>query len=172
MFKKRFPPLFLQMVGVGMDLKICKICKEPVQNFICVDCLKEDISGISSMHIRMPFLEFHEKLKSHFGNPLHKMTCMNCGENDVSVCPYCYLNEVFFWMLKEDAITAKRIMRMLPMFRHNEPMEFVEMNFMFAITETKNSQVREGVCERCGEFSDYLKEGQEGWTCAECITKG
>jgi hypothetical protein len=151
------------------ELVICKMCKEPIWNYFCVDCLSKCVHGVLPDDLRDQYADFHQNIIRHFGHELHKEPCINCKqESNVSVCPYCYSNEVFYWLLKTDPIAAKRIMRMLPIFKHHYPREFINMDFVDAITEVKNMKPTEGICDRCGEFSENLKETDDGWVCEEC----
>ena len=151
------------------ELVVCKMCKEPIWNFFCVDCLSRDVSGVIPERLDAEFRKFHSEFASHFRNHMHREPCIRCRrENEISVCPYCYTNEVFYWLLKADPIAAKRIMRMLPIFKHHYPREFVNMNFVDAITETRNPRKAEGICDRCGEFSENLTEAETGWVCEDC----
>lgn len=151
------------------SLVICKMCKEPIWNFFCVDCLAKDVKGVIPENLSDKFQLFHSNIVRHFGHDMHTEPCVNCHkENEVSVCPYCYSNEVFYWLLRADPIAAKRIMRMLPVFKHHYPREFINMNMVDAITQTGTSRKEEGVCERCGVFSENLTETDTGWVCEDC----
>jgi hypothetical protein len=157
-----------------MEPMICKICKEPIWNFLCVECIAKDIRGMLPSHLTPGFSKFHHNIKKYFYNRNHGTFCVRCrGHSAVSVCPYCYLNEAGNWLMGADQIMAKRLLRLIPPFghRHSFPNESVSMNFTEAITELDdqdNKGSAPGVCDFCGEFSEALTRTEQGWICEEC----
>ncbi len=70
-----------------------------------------------------------------------------------------------------DQIVAKRLLRFIPPFRHRHdfPRQNVSMKFTEAVTELENQTMPEGFCDRCGEFSENLRqEGEDGLACEDC----
>ena len=155
-----------------MDIVLCKICKEPIWNYLCVECLASDIKGVLPTHLIRSFSKFHHNFKKYFYHKNHGTDCIHCRKpNPVSVCPYCYLNEAGNWMKGVDQILAKRLLRFIPPFRHRHdfPKPNVSMKFTEAVTELENTEMPEGICDRCGEFSESLsQEREDGWICEQC----
>ncbi len=164
--------MVIRLELMKMDLAICKICKEPIWNFLCTECLAKDIKEALPDHLVKGFSKFHHNFKRYFYNKNHGTECVHCKKpSPVSVCPYCYLNEAGNWMRGVDQIMAKRLLRLIPPFRHKSefPKANVSMEFTNAITELENEKGTEGVCDRCGEFSENLKQhGEDGLVCEVC----
>lgn len=154
-----------------MDLVLCKMCKEPIWNFLCIDCLADDIKGVLPSHLTQSFRKFHHDLKRYFYNRNHGTYCIRCGKpNPVAICPYCYLNEAGNWMMGMDQILAKRLLRLIPPFRHKHdfPNQMISMKFTEAIEGLENGKEHSGLCDRCGEFSEGMRETEGGWLCESC----
>ena len=148
-----------------MDLTLCKICKEPIWNFLCVDCLAEDVRKAMPEHLADEFSAFHRRFVRSFHSHYEHMYCIKCkNTNSVTVCPYCYLKEVFTVFSEKDTITAKRLIRFLPFFKH----PYKESDAK-TLTEFRAGETNYGVCDCCGEYSDLLMKTDEGWLCENCI---
>ena len=98
--------------GGFMDVQICQICKEPIHNFVCIDCLANDISKWLSSNISASFNNFNERFLNIFNyhqhNRLeqHHLICSARGNGNV--CLHCYVNEVFQWLKCQDKSVARR----------------------------------------------------------------
>ena len=73
----------------------CVLCKEPVTNPVCQDCLAEAIEQwlheaapekIASLH------EETEMIKSPYG-----VNCIRCKQA-FEICTYCYTRHIFNWL--------------------------------------------------------------------------
>ena len=147
-----------------MDLVLCKICKEPIWSFICVDCLAEDIGKVLPHHIVSGFSAFHKEFSGHFHSDYDHEPCIKCrGINNVTVCPYCYLSEVIEKLFDRDVIMTKRLIRFLPFLKH----PYFKKDAV-AITELHNEKSMNGPCDECGEYSEDLEESCKGWVCERC----
>ncbi|UCG95678.1 MAG: hypothetical protein JSV92_01350 [archaeon] len=76
----------------------CALCLEPVTNFICVECLGEEIKKILAFKksgLTDEFRDFHENLVEHFSFFHNKDVCIKCRNViTVDICVHCYINEV------------------------------------------------------------------------------
>lgn len=147
-----------------MDLVLCKICKEPIWNFLCVDCLAKDVKKVIPKWLLKDFFLFHRRMVKNFHSYYDRTYCLKCKhESYVVVCPYCYLNEALSEMSKKAPILAKKLVRSLPFFKH--PYTKKEAR---TITEFTNRKTTYGVCDECGEYSEYLEKTDRGWLCENC----
>lgn len=148
-------------------MNLCKICREPISNFICIDCLKRDIGGRLPENLRDKFLDFHRNLSFHFNSRTSRfMPCLKCGLSDAPhICIYCYLNEVFNWF--KDNGLMKRLKRNLS-FDFEGIRKSLKNHSALPITETENHRETDGICDECGEYSENLIMINSEWVCEGC----
>lgn len=77
----------------------CVLCKEPVTNPVCQDCLEEAVEQWLWEVAPEKVEGLHEEtdiVRAHGG-----VSCIRC-KREFSVCTYCYTKHVFNW-LRSDA---------------------------------------------------------------------
>ena len=147
-----------------MDLTLCKICKEPIWNFLCVDCIAEDVKKVLPKRSLKGFSAFHRGIVENFYSPYDHTYCLKCKHtNPVAVCPYCYLTEMLSSVSNKEPILVKRLVRFLPFFGHPYREEDAR-----TITELKNEKRVYGMCDECGEISEFLERTEKDWVCEDC----
>src|SRR2546425_12852444 len=94
------------------ETTICRLCLEPVQNFICMNCLFEDVSKWISgkKNVDKMVLDVskkHEYLKNFVSSDFGTF-CIMCKKFVREIaCPCCYLYEIFLVIKNQDGRLAK-----------------------------------------------------------------
>lgn len=158
------------------ETKICKLCLEPLFNFICVDCLADSIKKFlffGNLQLLKDFELFHKKFSRFFSshNLEKKARCVKCKRIfDVMVCPYCYINELFWWLFEKDLNLARKVAQFFNF-------DFLGTGYVLnlrkvdpvIISEDKEVFLPEiGICESCGQTSDDLEKINGEWLCESC----
>ena len=95
------------------DNTVCVLCHETVTNFICVECLGEDIKKIlkfEKSELFKDFINFHEKTVEQFSFFHNKNVCIKCRNIiTVDICMYCYINEVLELVSEKDKKLEREI---------------------------------------------------------------
>lgn len=148
-------------------MNLCKLCREPISNFICIECLEKQISGMIPENLRAGFSEFHRVLYGHFRSKTDRfMPCLKCRISDAPhICMPCYLNEVHSWFREN---------RLLRKLRRNLSLDFEALKInlknhsALPITEIETHRRDSGICDECGEYSENLVLFNSEWVCREC----
>lgn len=152
-------------------VSVCQICKEPIWNFFCPDCLADDIKKWLPNKLSTGFLSFHKHFSGYFHSNLNSAFnwCLNCKtQKEASICPYCYTNEVIYWLKNKDASLATKFAQLFPFdFEKIGHKEFFRTQIN-PITDSEPSKKRFGICDACGEYSDDLTCPFGEWVCPEC----
>ncbi len=146
-----------------MEISICNICKEPIWSFICTDCLKNDIKKWLPSHLSEKFEEFNAMLNFHFKSRTDEssLPCIRCKQQkNAVICPFCYILEAYESLSDVDKRTAKQLLLMIPFPRRTRKEN--------VITQSERERFDEGICECCGEYSEFLKEVEGRWLCERC----
>lgn len=154
------------------ELFICQICKEPIHNFVCIDCLAGDIRNWLPEHLVSGFLRFNEMFLEYFHYSHdhevnnHHLVCGARGKG--SICLYCYVNEVFQWLLSQNKMLAKRFISIFSFgLKISRFGNIIKANPQ-PITELTERIEEFGICDECGEYSDELRRIDGKWICKEC----
>ena len=148
---------------------ICKICKEPIWNFICINCLAKNIRRILSEEPLKKFTDFHKKFLKHFHSKSDRFFhCLNCKlSNAPPICMDCYMYEVSSWFKNPDASIIKNIQKKFHFdFKKHE--KIICGHVILPITENQNIERESGICDECGEYSDELILINGEWICPGC----
>ncbi len=152
-----------------LDAIICQLCREPIWNFLCIDCLGKNVEHWLPKGFSQPFTKFHQSLKTHF----HTYTadnyepCLDCNRlSETPICPYCYTHEVYHWISTFSADTARKFSKIF-FFYPFEGSEHIKSD-IGPIEENKNTKPEIGVCDGCGEYSESLEFWCGGWHCESC----
>lgn len=153
---------------------ICRLCLEPIFNFLCMNCLGKSFSNwidMKSPRLKNEFQIFHNHLLKIFSSDQNQEFCIKCRHTvDTVMCPYCYAKEIFWWIFSKDVKLSNKFAKIfnfdflgigyLPTIktRNLEP--------IIIIDEKKKSDMN--ICENCGQTSDNLKEVNGNWLCESC----
>ena len=158
-----------------METVICRMCFEPIFNFLCIDCLGKTVSTWLSKeksNLVKSFNSFHSKLRAYFSSDENEEKCIKCGRTTNAVlCPYCYVNEIFWWMFEKDMKLAKKFYRFFNF-------DFLGTGFLptpkirnlegIIISEERREELEFGICENCGNVSENLERKDGRWICESC----
>ena len=152
---------------------ICKICLEPINSFLCIDCLGNDVhKWLSSTKPELikDFLAYHKVFHKHFSSDENQEKCIKCGRMiDTVLCPYCYANEIFWLIMNKDAKVASKFAKIFNF-------DFDGPGYLFN-TKTRNlstiiidkpNMPDMNICENCGQSYDNLKRVNGNWLCESC----
>ena len=148
---------------------ICQLCREPIWNFLCVDCIGSNVQKWLPPKYSQQFTKFHEYLKNHFNTtiPDNYEPCIDCGKfNESPLCPYCYTHEVYHWINPQNPDMARNFSKIF-FFYPFEGTEQIKIDSS-PITETKNLMQADGLCDSCNEYSETLAKSREGLSCEGC----
>jgi hypothetical protein len=149
------------------------MCKDPIWSFICIDCLAKDIKQWLPHQLSFSFFqEFHNPFSVHFNNIYAGFEyCVNCKSlTQASICPYCYINEVFLWLKNKNPGLAGKIVKMIPSdFLVTELDGCRHKDDVYPITESKYKKTDIGICESCESYSDELALIDGKWLCKQCV---
>lgn len=154
---------------------ICRICLEPIFNFLCIDCLGNSVnSWLGSVKPKLlnEFTAFHKSLFKYISSDQNLEKCMKCNKTtDAVICPYCYEKEIFWWIFTKDVKLSKifaRIFNFDFLGTGYLPTSIKTRNLkpVILIDKRKNSDMN--ICESCGQASDYLRDENGIWICESC----
>jgi len=154
-------------------MSICKICKEPIWNFLCLDCLGEDISRWLPTEQTSRFTAFHRSFVGHFITPVDATfdTCLKCrGVREAEVCSFCYLNEFMSWVNATEPDLASKLANsfVFSFERKGEFDGFFKNTRFRPVTDNRCNRETSGLCDSCGEYSEELEARDNGLLCLEC----
>jgi hypothetical protein len=150
---------------------LCQICKEPIWNFLCIDCLESHIKRWLPVRLAHEFDKFHHTFSKHFRSMFSEPEyCMHCkSHKNKPVCPYCYTNEVYHWLKVRDRNLAGRFITLFFFdFERTGFRDPVKMDNLTPITEDIDVETEFGICDECGEYSEELHHADCGWVCKAC----
>jgi len=153
------------------DLLMCQICKEPIHNFVCIDCLSKDISKWLPEDLSSRFGAYNDWFLEmfdyqHQDAEHHNILC-NSGTTS-NICIYCYVNEVYQWLCEHDKAVAKRFRDLFSFGMKKTDFREVILAHAEPISEVENMREEFGICDECGEYSDELQLLNGRWICHEC----
>ncbi len=149
---------------------ICKICKEPIWNFICPDCLAENIRKTIPGSFLGRFSAFHSKFSAFFGSVFDAQEmCIKCGNpQTTAVCMHCYITEVLAWLKNESPQVEKHLEPLLN-YGFDKHEEFIGSIMAEPVTRNNNYITDSGICDECGEYSEKLLLVNGEWVCRDCM---
>ena len=148
---------------------ICQLCREPIWNFLCVDCIGDNVGKWLPPQYSQKFTKFHQYLKKHFSTLTadNFEPCLDCIKfNETPLCPYCYTHEVYHWINPQNPDIARNFSKIF-FFYPFEGTEEIKVDSL-PVTENSNKTKAEGICDGCEEFSENLKKSGEGILCELC----
>lgn len=104
--KKEEEEDFEQLTFQKQENTVCALCLETITNFICVECLGEDIKKVlefEKSELLRDFTDFHDNMAEQFSFFHNKDVCIKCRNTiTVNVCMHCYINEVLTVFSEKD----------------------------------------------------------------------
>lgn len=158
------------------ETEVCKLCYEPIFNFICFDCLERDTErflNLVSPELLNEFQTLQFSISTHFSFPYSQEKCIKCN-NQIStpICPWCFINEVYFWLLEKDYLLAKFFSRMFnfDFLGTGYPGIIPNMvrKFEPVIISERTERTDIGICDNCGQSVSELFEIEGNWVCESC----
>jgi len=169
------------------ETTICRLCLETVNNFICPDCLFKAITSwilkIGQEKLYSILLKKHQQIKTLLNSDENgENVCIVCKKKyKEAVCPHCYLYEIYLTIKEQDSEVAREFEKVFNFdFSFHNPFTQLTIwqslhkqvlstrNFKPIIIVDKKVKSDIGICERCGEPSDDLKEVNGQWLCESC----
>lgn len=171
------------------EVVICRLCLEPLYNFICVDCFLEAVKKWLRSKYEdelIPAIERrHEELKRLLSSDFNCGTCIKCkSEVTAWACPCCYLYEMYCVIKTEKPELAKEFESMFNydfLYRHGYSQLTFWQSLNRQILSTRNFQpviIAHApdkrnkpdmcICENCGQPSARLKKQNGSWLCESC----
>ena len=148
---------------------VCQLCREPIWNFLCIDCLATNVEKWLPKDLSHEFTKFHNSVRSHF----HTLTadnyepCLDCSKfNETPICPYCYTHEVYHWISTKNQDMARNFSKLF-FFYPFEGSEHVKSD-RGPIEATTNTKPDLGLCDKCSEYSENLEQASGGMYCETC----
>ncbi len=148
---------------------VCQLCREPIWNFLCIDCLGKNVGKWLPKDLSAEFTKFHTDLRDHFHTLVadNYEPCLDCDTlNETPICPYCYTHEVYHWISAKNPAIAS-VFSKLFFFYPFEGSEHIKSE-IGPIEETQNEMPGLGLCDSCGEYSELLGKANGGLYCEIC----
>jgi len=147
-------------------IQLCQICKEPINNHICSDCISENIKKVLPAELRHHVSDFHRMVSRTFRFRGGMRHCIKCGLSDApSLCIVCYLKEFLSWSKWVNPQIRKEIKNKMR-FRLSQK---VEKRGFVPLTSLEDNMAIDGICESCECYSDRLHQVEGMWLCEECM---
>jgi hypothetical protein len=157
------------------NIPVCKLCLEPISNFICPGCLYKSVQQwIWRREPRLVrrFRRFHERFIETLVSQKTAI-CVACRKEYYHmICPYDYLKEVYAWM--EDFLQPEKLKEFLRIFsmgfkkmERNMDRKFFYRNHGPALHGSERAEI--GICELCENFSEDLRrDASNRIVCEHC----
>lgn len=153
---------------------ICRMCLEPIFNFLCVDCLGNTVQKwLQSVkpEFSNEFSGFHRQMLKYAQSEENLEKCIKCRRTtDTVMCPYCYEKEVFWWIFNKDIKLSRVFVRLFNFdFLGTGYLPTIKTRNVEPIVLTAKKDVSDiNICEGCGQESDDLREENGVWLCESC----
>ena len=169
------------------ETPICKLCLEPVSNFLCSDCLFEDVKKWlvlkQNQQLFPKVWAKHDSIKSITHLDTNGSMCVKCksGVGEIA-CPCCYLYEMFSILKETNEELAYQFEKhfnfdfnlhhaysQLTLWQslHDEPVS--SRAFSPILIAEKRSSTDINICENCGQLSDRIMEYNGSYVCESCL---
>lgn len=171
------------------ETSICRICLEPVQNFICAGCLFKNVrrwvsekAPAKSDYINLLLKGKHEGIKQMLESSQNRAFCISCGDNvDGIACPCCYLYEMQLVIKSVDSAAAREFekdfnfdftfhhgMSQLSLWESIHGRLLSSRAFRPITITDRKASTDMSMCESCEVESDVLVEVEGRWLCESC----
>ena len=175
------------MFKLNEEATICKLCLEPVSNFICTDCLFSDVRKwlflVQHQELFPKILVKHNDIKSLIKLDANGAYCVKCkSEIGEIACPCCYLYEMFSILKEANQELAYNFERnfnfdfkmhhaysQLALWQslHEETVSSRAFT-PIVLAESKNL-TDINICDNCGQISDIITEINGSHICEYCL---
>jgi hypothetical protein len=157
------------------EILLCKVCLEPISNFICPDCLYKAIQQWLWRYEPSIIANFKDFHKAFIDSTISEQTakCIVCKQDFYHmICSYDYMKEAYSWL--EDHLNKKRLKEFLHIFSLGfRKIDRRASGWFFyrnkgPLPENNNS-IDIGLCEVCDNFSYNLKyNASNHMVCENC----
>lgn len=167
------------------ETTICRLCLEPVTNFICTDCLFSDIEKwvllSNRSDLREALFKKHTQIKEMLTNDENNAFCVICKKEISQIaCPCCYLYEMFSVIKSFDTELSRKFENDFNfdlIFHHGfsqltllESLHNISSSRRFQpvmiVDQRKKSDIN--ICDNCEQQSEDLVEVNGQWICESC----
>jgi hypothetical protein len=104
-----------------------------------------------------------------YENEASGVSCLKCrSKKEANVCSFCYITEVFSWLLERNRKLAKTLFMALPVdasARISQAADSWKQVMPISFEENGTDQVE---CEECGGFSEQATLMDGRWICSSC----
>lgn len=156
-----------------MSIPICQMCKDPIWSFICPQCIGKEIRRWLPDRVRSAFSRFDRDLLDNFSTSIDMdgLRCLRCRKVRLaSICPFCYLAEVYDWLKDVKPALAESFLRFIPLRsvlrQGSHGMKWNDG--IVPIGHTEMPELDEGICESCDRYTDELIHLDGRWICRDC----
>lgn len=170
------------------ETTICRICLEPVTNFICTDCLFDGIQRWVAEKssrpdvTRVAIAGRNSSIKKMLSEGNNRSFCVSCkNQVDEIACPCCYLYEMHAAIKSAEPGIAQRFetdfnfdfmfhhgMSQLNLWESIHGRLLSSKSFRPIVITEKKEITDSSECERCEAESDNLVEAGGEWICESC----
>ena len=173
------------------ETMICRICLEPVTNFICTDCLFNNIGKWISLNSLTPKTEDelkllvagkHASVRRILSEDANVTFCVSCHKQVGEVaCPCCYLHEMHSAIRSANPEMAKKFekefnfdfvfhhgMLQLNLWEAIHGRLMSSKDFRPIIIQDSEYSKDTNTCDECGGESEDLAESNGKWLCETC----
>ena len=171
------------------ETTICRICLEPVTNFICTDCLFDNIKRWVSQNsskageLTLLLSGKHASIRNMLSQDANRAFCVSCkNQVDEIACPCCYLYEMQAAVKSVEPGVAQLFSRDFNfdlIFHHGMAQlslwESIHGRLLSSrafkpilITDKTRRGTDLNICEGCEVESDELDEFDGQWLCESC----
>jgi len=173
----------------NMETTICRICLEPVTNFICIGCLFDNIKRWVSMNstrageLTVLISGKHASIRGMLSQDSNSSFCVSCkNQVDEIACPCCYLYEMHAAIKSVEPAIAQKFEREFNfdlIFHHGMAQlslwESIHGRLLssrafkpIVITDKGRGGTDLNTCDGCEVESDGLAEVEGQWLCDSC----
>lgn len=170
------------------ETTICRICLEPVTNFICTDCLFRNIQRWVSINSSRPdelsllLTGKNASMKQMLSQDANRTFCVSCkNQVDEIACPCCYLYEMHAAVKSAEPGIAQQFekefnfdfvfhhgMAQLSLWESIHGRLLSSRSFRPIVITDKRRGTDLNMCDRCEVESDELAETEGQWLCESC----
>lgn len=153
---------------------ICRLCLEPIHNFLCVNCLQKSISqwlSKTDQKLADEIQSFHSSLLNKFSSDQNQEFCVKCKNRiDTVICPYCYVKEIFWLIFDKDVNASKNLAKIFDFdfLGTGYIQTFKTRNLSPIEISYRRSKQDLNICDNCEQTSEDLNEINGSWLCETC----
>lgn len=169
------------------EATVCKLCLEPVSNFICTDCLFSNVTKwlvlVQHQELFPKVLVKHNGIKSLIQMDVTGTYCVKCrGSVGEVACPCCYLYEMYSIIQEKNQELAGDFEKyfnfdfkmhhaysQLSLWQSLHEESVSTRTFQpIVLTEPRNL-TDINICDSCGQISESIAEFNGSQVCEYCL---